>query len=87
MKLKGLRSDPEFQPVLSICSIVSNSPICGRPAPARVLIYCGDYRCSHSVVLDGSRWSDGMGPSDLEHLCLSQTYWLAVDRESGDADL
>jgi hypothetical protein len=20
-------------------------------------------------------------------LCLSQTYWLAVDRESGDADL
>jgi len=21
------------------------------------------------------------------HLCLSQTYWLAVDRESGDADL
>jgi hypothetical protein len=37
--------------------------------------------------MDGSRWSDGMGPSDLEHLCLSQTYWLAVDRESGDADL
>jgi hypothetical protein len=52
-----------------------------------VLIYCGDYGCSHSVVINGSRWSDGMGLSDLEHLCLSQTYWLAVDRESGDADL
>ena len=53
MKLKGLRSDPEFQPVLFICSIVSNSPKCGRPAPTRVLIYCSDYRCSHSLVMDG----------------------------------
>jgi hypothetical protein len=24
---------------------------------------------------------------DAQPLCLSQTYWLAVDRESGDADL
>jgi hypothetical protein len=54
VKLKGLRSDPEFQPVLFICSIVSNSPKCGRPAPTRVLIYCSDYRCSHSVVMAGS---------------------------------
>ena len=58
MKLKGLRSDPEFQPVLFICSIVSNSPKCGRPAPTRVLIYCSDYSCSHSVVMDSKRWSD-----------------------------
>ena len=54
MKLKGLRSDPEFQPVLFICSIVSNSPKCGRPAPTRVLIYCSDCRCSHSFVMAGS---------------------------------
>jgi len=88
VKLKGLRSDPEFQPVLFICSIVSNSPKCGRPAPTRVLIYCSDYRCSHSVVMDGSRWSVGRhGATDLEHLCLSQAYWLAVDRKSDDADL
>jgi hypothetical protein len=65
VKLKGPRSDPELQQVLSICSIVFDV------RPARVLIYCGDYRCSHSVLMDGSRWSDGMGPSDLEHLCLS----------------
>jgi hypothetical protein len=25
--------------------------------------------------------------SEYGWLCLSQTYWLAVDRESGDADL
>ena len=54
MKLKGLRSDPEFQPVLFVCSIVSNSPKCGRPAPTRVLIYCSDYRV-FAFARDGRR--------------------------------
>jgi hypothetical protein len=29
--------------------------------PRAVLIYCSDYRCSHSVVMDGYRWSDDVG--------------------------
>jgi hypothetical protein len=71
VKLKGLRSDPEFQPVLFICSIVSNSLKCGRPTPTRVLIYCSDYRCSHSVVMDGKRWSDDVGA-----ICGPSKTWL-----------
>jgi hypothetical protein len=59
VKLKGLRSDPEFQPVLFVCSILSNSPKCIHPAPTRVLIFCSDYRCSHSVVMDGNRTTWG----------------------------
>jgi hypothetical protein len=26
--------------------------------PSRLLIYCADYRCSHSVVIDADRWPD-----------------------------
>ena len=66
MKLKGLRSDPEFQPVLFVCSIVSNSPKCGRPAPTRVLIYCSDYRYSHSLVMYGGpskTWQKSKNPA------------------------
>jgi hypothetical protein len=34
--------------------------------PTRLLIYCGDYRCAHSVVVDAGRWGDGVRLSDLE---------------------
>jgi hypothetical protein len=30
------------------------------------LIYCADYRCSHSVVIDADRWPDHVRLSDLE---------------------
>jgi len=29
-------------------------------------VYCGDYKCAHSVVLDADRWSDDIRLSDLE---------------------
>jgi hypothetical protein len=32
----------------------------------RLLIYCGDYRCAHSVVMSSERWSDNVLLSDLE---------------------
>jgi hypothetical protein len=34
--------------------------------PTRLLVYCGDYRCAHSVVIDADRWPDHVRLSDLE---------------------
>lgn len=31
-----------------------------------VLIYCSDYRCSHSTALPADRWPDELRLSDLE---------------------
>jgi hypothetical protein len=31
-----------------------------------LLIYCSDYRCSHSVAINGDRWPDDVRLSDLE---------------------
>lgn len=40
---------------------------CGSPAlPTRLLVYCRDYRCSHSITIDASQWSDDVRLSDLE---------------------
>src|SRR5215218_8728752 len=33
---------------------------------SRLLIYCGDYHCAHSVVIDSGRWGDDVRLSDLE---------------------
>jgi hypothetical protein len=33
-----------------------------------LLIYCSDYRCSHSTAISGDRWPDHVRPSDLEPL-------------------
>jgi hypothetical protein len=34
--------------------------------PRRLLVYCGDYRCAHSIVIDSDRWPDHVRLSDLE---------------------
>jgi hypothetical protein len=31
-----------------------------------VLVYCADYRCSHSVAINGDRWPNDMRLSDIE---------------------
>ena len=31
-----------------------------------VLIYCSDYRCSHSIAMSADRWSDDVRLSDIE---------------------
>jgi hypothetical protein len=37
-----------------------------------LLIYCGDYKCAHSVEISADRWQDNVRLSDLEPLfCLS----------------
>ena len=34
--------------------------------PTRLVIYCGDYKCAHSMVIDAGRWGDDVRHSDLE---------------------
>ena len=34
--------------------------------PTRVLVYCGDYKCAYSVVIDASHRGDDVRLSDLE---------------------
>jgi hypothetical protein len=31
-----------------------------------VLVYCADYKCSHSIALSADRWPDEVRLSDLE---------------------
>jgi hypothetical protein len=35
-----------------------------------LLIYCSDYRCSHSTTVSGDRWPDDVRLSDIEPLFL-----------------
>ena len=37
-----------------------------QSGPRRLLIYCGDYRCAHSVVVNADGWGDDVRLSDLE---------------------
>ncbi len=34
--------------------------------PRLLIVYCGDFKCSHSIILDASRWGDDVRLSDLE---------------------
>jgi hypothetical protein len=34
--------------------------------PRRLLVYCQDYRCAHSVTIDAGQWPDDVRLSDLE---------------------
>jgi hypothetical protein len=31
-----------------------------------ILIYCADYRCSHSIAISGDRWADEVRLSDIK---------------------
>jgi hypothetical protein len=41
--------------------------------PTRLIVYCGDYKCAHSVVIDASRWGGDVRLSDLEPKFTCQT--------------
>jgi hypothetical protein len=34
--------------------------------PRQVIVYCADYKCSHSVILDSEPWGDDVRLSDIE---------------------
>ena len=37
-----------------------------QSGPIRLIVYCGDYKCGHSVVIDAGRWGDDVRISELE---------------------
>lgn len=37
-----------------------------------ILVYCGDYKCSHSIETSADRWPDSVRLSDLEPLFVCQ---------------
>jgi hypothetical protein len=37
-----------------------------QSGPRRLLVYCGDYKCAHSVVIDAAPWGDDVRLSDIE---------------------
>ena len=45
-----------------------------------ILVYCADYRCSHSVEIDADAWSDDVRLSDIEGRFLCQK----CDRRGAD---
>jgi hypothetical protein len=34
--------------------------------PRRLIVYCGEYKCAHSVVISSEGWPDQVRLSDLE---------------------
>lgn len=38
----------------------------GRDGPRRILVYCADYRCSHSMAMSADQWPDDVRLSDIE---------------------
>jgi hypothetical protein len=58
----------------------ASSTVSRSPLPISLLT-----RSPMSIQPIGQSFEDRSRQADP--LCLSQTYWLAVDRESGDADL
>ena len=36
-----------------------------------ILVYCGDYRCSHIIAINADQWPDDVRLSDIEHLSAS----------------
>ena len=37
-----------------------------QSGPRRLQIFCGNYKCAHSVVINADHWSDDVRLSDLE---------------------
>lgn len=44
----------------------------GGGGPLGLLVYCGDYKCAHSIAMSADRWPDDMRLSDLEPLFVCQ---------------
>jgi hypothetical protein len=34
--------------------------------PTGIIVYCSDYRCSHSIMLSADQWADDIRLSDVE---------------------
>jgi hypothetical protein len=40
--------------------------MCPDGGPTGILVYCADYRCSHSIAMSANQWPDEVRLSDLE---------------------
>lgn len=40
----------------------------GRDGTRDILVYCADYRCSHSIAMSADCWGDELRLSDIERL-------------------
>jgi hypothetical protein len=56
-----MRDDPEREQKITFADM-RNMGVRG------VLIYCSDYKCSHSIAISADRWPDDLRLSDLEAL-------------------
>jgi hypothetical protein len=42
-----------------------------------LLVYCADYRCSHSIAISGDHWPDDLRLFDVEPRFICQAYvWV-----------
>ena len=39
-----------------------------QSGPRRLQVFCGDYKCGHSIVIDADCWPESLRLSDLRHL-------------------
>jgi hypothetical protein len=54
-----------------------------------VLIYCRDYKCSHSIKMNADRWPDEVRLSDIEDrfICTVSTAFGRYDQLSGSRQI
>lgn len=54
------------QQKITLGEMRSPSTRAGNSGPQGLLIYCGDYKCAHSIAISADRWPDDVRLSDLE---------------------
>jgi hypothetical protein len=76
-----------MQPCTNHCCLADAAALqWGMPRPQKItfgemrssgvrglLIYCSDYRCSHSIAISADPWPGQVRLSDLEPLCVPKT--------------
>lgn len=48
--------------------------------PTRLIVYCSDFKCSHSHIVDAAQWGDDVRLSDLEPKFTCKGLWPAGRR-------
>jgi hypothetical protein len=66
-----MKRDRTFKPGAAYTSVVRPQKITfgemrSNGGPTAVVVYCTDYRCSHSVAMSADAWPDDVRLSDIE---------------------
>ena len=51
---------------MAVLSDAAGPKTSGKCGPARLIAYCSEFKCSHSIVVDAKPWGDDVRLSDLE---------------------